>query len=176
MNHFENIDINRKAMNSSDRLKSTVDILNLKLSEDRPDVENKILGSEGRDAIKSPEDLNEYFGSKGFEIREPLGIVNDKVKTLFTISGVQLIDRVIHDEEGVPEKFFVAQPVLRTQFLPTVSEGSLTSFNNISTVMVNRGYEEHVDAIRLWLNMLEEKGFDENDISVKVSRNKNRWG
>jgi repressor of nif and glnA expression len=83
---------------------------------------------------------------------------------------------VIHDEEGVPEKFFVAQPVLRTQFLPTVSEGSLTSFNNISTVMVNRGYEEHVDAIRLWLNMLEEKGFDENDISVKVSRNKNRWG
>jgi hypothetical protein len=105
-----------------------------------------------------------------------LGIVNNKVKTLFTVSGVQLIDPVIHDGEDIPEKFFIAQPVLRTQFLPTVSEGSLTSFNNISTVMVNRGYEEHVDAIKLWLNMLKEMGFEEDDISVNVSKNKNRWG
>lgn len=175
MNHFENIDTDQELIKNSRRLMSTVEVLNLKLYGDEPDNKN-ILKDKEKEAIKSPDFFKEYFGNKGFEIREPLGIVNNKVKTLFTVSGIQLIDPVIHDEENIPDKFFVAQPVLRTQFLPTVSEGSLTSFNNISTVAVNRGYDEHVTSFKSWLEMLKERGFNEKEISVKVAKNKNRWG
>jgi alanyl-tRNA synthetase len=177
MNHFENISMNQEAMRGNDRLNKTISSLNLKLDNEGKLFSNEKMGEKNQERIVSPELLNKYFESKGFKIEKPLALVNNEIKTFFTISGIQKLDPIIHKERMLPEnKFFIAQPVLRTQFLETVTEGSLTSFNNISTIMVNEGYEKHVEAFEQWFEMLTNNGFLEKDIFIQVSKNKNRWG
>ena len=176
MDHFEIIKNNSDLLVEDKRIKKTIDDLGLKLANrsdvEAPNIERQEKGVEAN----GPEFFNNQFEKEGFKIVQPMNIVDKKIKTLFVVSGVQILDPIIHDNaEIVDQKIFIAQPVIRTQFLPQVQEGSLTSFVNLTANSVNKSYEEHVGTINKWLLILENLGFSREKFSAQVSRNKNLW-
>jgi len=177
MEHFETIKKGQKLLDQNSRLRTSIEELGLKLmngADAEPQFEE--IEEEGFE-IDSPDYFNEAFKKEGFKVAQPIGIVNERVHTLFTVSGIQILDPIIHDGAEISDqKIFVAQPVIRTQFLPQVEEGSLTSFINLTAASINESYAEHFFTIKKWLAIMEEMGFSKEKISVRVSHNKNKWG
>jgi len=177
MNHFEVIKSDQELLNHNKRMEKTIDDLGFKLADLSESVN---FDSEKRDRglnIDSPEYFNDSFYKHGFKIIQPMSVVDGNIKTLFAVSGVQVLDPIIHDNaEIIDNKIFIAQPVIRTQFLPQVQEGSLTSFINLTANNINGSYEDHVASINGWITILTDLGFSKEKFSVKISHNKNLWG
>ena len=129
------------------------------------------------DVLKSPEELNQYFESAGFKSAEPIPVVKKDGTTLYVSSGVQIIDPIIHAEAKIPdEKIFVAQPVIRTQFIDYVKNNTSTSFINLSTESINNGAADHFDNIRKWFDFLKSIGINPNEIAIVEKSTNQRWG
>lgn len=124
-------------------------------------------------------ELSRYFRSKGFQIREPEKMANRYGKTDLTVAGVQMFDKVIHQEADILEgDFFIAQPCIRTQFQSVVAStnGSSTAFVNICTEKMGGSFEQHLFTIDHWLTALSKLGLHMNDFVLVLRTKKHDWG
>ncbi|MFA5750025.1 MAG: hypothetical protein WC895_02285 [Candidatus Shapirobacteria bacterium] len=127
--------------------------------------------------LNNPFFLKNIFTQLGFNSIEPLPIVNAKGNTLFVSAGVQIIDDIIHNDGIITEKpKFVIQPVLRTQYIDGVSEGSSTSFINISTEAVNIDPKEHFCFLQQWLKIFIDLGMEKDKFTFKSRHIDKTWG
>ena len=132
---------------------------------------------ESIDMLKSPDGLNRYFESVGFKSTEPVSVVEKDGTILYISSGVQIIDPVIQAESKIPdEKIFVAQPVIRSQFIDSIKSNVSTSFINLSTESINNGPTDHFDSIRKWFYLLKSIGINPNEITIVEKSTNQRWG
>lgn len=143
--------------------------------------EKKVIEGEkdgiNTEVLKSPEGLNRFFKNAGFKTIDPVSVVKKEGTTLYVSSGVQILDQMIHMESEIPEgKMFVAQPVIRTQFIDSVKDNTSTSFINLSTESVNNGVVDHFDIIRKWFDFLASIGILPNEISIVERSTNQRWG
>lgn len=119
----------------------------------------------------------EFFSKAGFSIRKPLSVINQNSTPLFISAGVQALDDFIHKQtqiEGAP--FFVAQPVIRTQYKDSISEGSSTSFINICTEATNIAPDDHFRFLAEWLRFFEQLGLEKKDFIFKEEVSDTKWG
>lgn len=135
------------------------------------------VNPEAAEAISDPEYLKNYFLEKGYINIPAKSIVNKDGSTILTTAGVQILDKAIFAEEDVPkEKMFVVQPVIRSQFLDCISEGTSTSFINISTEKVNPTIEEHFQSLEDWLSFLTQLGFSNKQLALSLRTTQPKWG
>lgn len=136
----------------------------------------KPINPELASKLESPKYLETYFERNGFSILQPKPIINKTGITLFISAGVQHLDDVIYKEANycdVPQ--FVAQPVLRSQFVKSVGEGSSTSFINICTEKVNPRVQEHFSYLEKWLELLDKMGLKKENISFQLQNTETKW-
>lgn len=127
--------------------------------------------------LSTPNFLNQYFAKNGFDVESPIPLVNKNGTTLFICAGVQILDSVIHQETPIPQKSsFVTQPVLRTQFIDCVGEGTSTSFINVSTCQLNISRQEHFQHLQTWVDLFLQLGLKETDLYFKTKPYEQQWG
>lgn len=135
------------------------------------------LNPKKAELLSTPSFLNNYFNDRGFNISLPTPLINQKGTTLFVCAGVQVLDNIIHQEAPVPLKpLFVAQPVLRTQFIDNICEGTSTSFINVSTCHLNGSQEQHYQYLQTWLDLFVQLGLNKDDFSFKNKPYQQQWG
>lgn len=131
----------------------------------------------GTELLLTPDFLNQYFAKNGFNVVSPIPLLNKNGTTLFICAGVQFLDPAIHRELEIPkEPIFVAQPVLRTQFIDCIGEGSSTSFINASTCQLNISSQEHFHHLQTWINLFVQLGLRETDLYFKTESCEQQWG
>lgn len=135
------------------------------------------LNLEKASRLFDPNFLATHFRLCNYDITPPLSIVNQKGSTLFVCAGVQVLDGVIHREDNLPlGKLFVAQPVVRTQFMDQVEEGISTCFINIATEIVNPSPEAHFESLDDWLVLLSQLGFQRSEFFFLLTSKERKWG
>ena len=77
-------------------------------------------------------ELEKYFSEHDYDILKPVNVVNNK-DTVFITAGIQPILSKYLDSNLNSKKVYIAQPVLRTQYLDCISEGSSIAFVNLTT-------------------------------------------
>ena len=127
--------------------------------------------------LSTPDFLNQYFDKNGFNVVSPISLLNKNGTTLFVCAGVQILDPVIHQETPISqEPSFVAQPVLRTQFIDCIGEGTSTSFINASTCQINITPQGHFQHLQTWIDLFIQLRLKETDLYFKTKTDKQQWG
>lgn len=135
------------------------------------------LNPKKAELLSTPDFLNNHFKKRGFSVNAPIPLINKNGTTLFVCAGVQVLDSVIHNETPIPsEPIYVAQPVLRTQFIDIISEGTSTSFINASTCQLNIGRNEHYQYLQTWIDLFIDLGLNKDDFSFKTKPYEQQWG
>ncbi len=135
------------------------------------------IDQKGAELLSTPDFFNQFFTKNGFDVISPIPLVNKNGTTLFICAGVQILDSVIHQEAPIPQKpSFVAQPVLRTQFIDYIGEGTSTSFINVSTCQLNLSRQEHFQHLQTWVDLFLQLGLKETDLYFKIKPYEQRWG
>lgn len=155
-----------------------IPLINPRYNLDFEEQKNRSITFETPDLLNDRLSLDNIFSHAGFEPIKPLPIVNFGGNTLFISAGVQIIDNIIHQEGSlISNPKFVAQPVLRTQYIDGVSEGSSTSFINISTEAVNINPQEHFGFIQKWLKIFSNLGMETSKFTFSHRYIDNKtWG
>lgn len=138
---------------------------------------DKFIGLEDLTLLDNRLRIEGIFSHLGFKPVEPLPIVNIGGNTLFVSAGVQIIDDIIHREGqliSIPR--FVAQPVLRTQYIDGVAEGSSTSFVNVSTEAVNVDPKQHFNYFQKWLELFYSLGMSPDKFTFSHRFIEKTWG
>lgn len=127
--------------------------------------------------LSTPDFLDNHFKSRGFIVNAPIPLINKNGTTLFVCAGVQVLDDVIHKETPIPpDPVYVSQPVLRTQFIDIIGEGTSTSFINASTCQLNIGRTEHYQYLQTWIDLFVDLGLNKDDFSFKTKPYEQQWG
>jgi len=121
------------------------------------------------------EKMKLFFNNK-YERIEPLHIVNQKEDTLFTSAGVQIFNSNIESEKLIKD-IFIAQPVIRTQFIGYAKEkeGYSTSFVNVCTEKRNASEEDYIKHLDSWLSFFSSIGIFAGDLTLKSEIYKPNW-
>ena len=115
------------------------------------------------DLLHSKE-TNEYFKSNGYDVIKPYPIVNER-DTVFTTAGIQPIKRsFLEGELDSEKKYFVHQPVIRTQFFDHIKEGTSLAFINGTTAKFNLSEEEYNRLVADYINYFYETGLAKSKI------------
>lgn len=107
---------------------------------------------------------NNFFKEKKYNCLKPYQIVNNN-DTVFVSAGIQPILKDYR--EGKIEnynKVFVAQPVIRTQYINYIDEGSSIAFTNITSSGFNNSEEEYNKMVKDWYEFMEEIGISSKKI------------
>ncbi|MCF7820222.1 MAG: hypothetical protein K9M44_01990 [Candidatus Pacebacteria bacterium] len=132
---------------------------------------------EGFVKLENPNYFKNFFKEKKYNIIKPQSIIKKNSTTLFTSAGVQILDDYIFDEKEITkDKMYVAQPVIRTQFIDSIKDGVSTSFINISTEKMNPTTEDHFSSIKDWLNILDSLGINRNNLDIFIKKGEPNWG
>jgi hypothetical protein len=110
-----------------------------------------------------PERISKFVGQLAVlhegptDLVSPLPIVRDDDRTLFACSGVQIIYPQIFDGAEVPDTpQLISQPVIRTQHLPNVKEGTSTSFVNYNLIAFGMKQKDHEEITRDFFDKMVE--------------------
>jgi len=130
------------------------------------------------DYLKDPIFLSEFFRSKEFLVQDPISIIqNSGSTTVFTTAGIQILEDAVHREGPIPiDKIFVSQPVVRTQFIDSVCDGTSISFVNLSTVIANSTHEQHFNALSDWFSLFDILGFNKELFRFYHKETEPKWG
>ncbi|MEK7116603.1 MAG: hypothetical protein AAB837_00355 [Patescibacteria group bacterium] len=133
---------------------------------------------DGKKNIKldSPDTLFEYFEKA--EIIEPDKICRPKGDTtFFTTAGIQHIETILRDDEGLKKKLFaVTQPVIRSQFMDKVCEGTSSSFVNFSVESIDSSIEDYISLFKNLINMILSHGVNTKDLRFSLKDDSVKWG
>ena len=120
-----------------------------------------------------------FFYEKGYTIQPAISPLMHKWTTLFATAGVQVMGDMLFDELPViNNKLYVAQPVIRMQYIDDVMqhEGFSTSFVNMCTEQIDVSYIDHLKNIDKWIDYLSALGLHANDVTMVIKDSINNWG
>lgn len=126
-----------------------------------------------------PNDINEFFHDKKYNNIKPYKIneTPEENKTVFITAGIQpSIDtyKKMNTEEKIVT--FISQPVLRTQYLDSIDEGSSIAFINPTTAGFNINKSDYELMIRDWYNFFNQIGLNTEKIATKDRIYVTTWG
>lgn len=121
-------------------------------------------------------DLKKYFLDRNYNCVRPHQIVNNN-DTVFLTAGIQpILSDFRNGKIGNSKKIYLSQPVIRTQFADSVSEGSSIAFVNSTTSGFNISEEEHSKLVNDWIELFYELGISPNNIESKSKDYEREWG
>jgi len=124
----------------------------------------------------NPEGLKRFFKDRNYNCFKPYHIVNND-DTVFISAGIQPLlkdykNNLINDSSLI----CVFQPVIRTQYLNSIGEGSSIAFTNITTAAFNNSEERYMQMVKNWYELLFELGMSKTDITSCNDRFYTSWG
>lgn len=170
MENFSNI----HEISIKDRIENSLTNLGLNFIKDKPKYDKESFIKTKKVSIEA---IKSFFEANNYLIKDPIPLVLQNGTTLFVSAGIQVLEKVIHEEAEYPETpIFVNQPVLRTQFLGNNAIESHTSFHNITTLDINISFENHVEHIKKWIEYLISVGFEKGKILLQIIESTPRIG
>lgn len=120
-------------------------------------------------------DIYNYFKEMDYHIVNPFPIVNNK-DTVFYSAGIQpLLNSYLNDELEDKKNLFIAQPVIRTQYLDVLSEGTSLAFINSTTAKFNLSENEYLKLIKDWLDFFYQLGLEKRNITSSCDFYEDKW-
>lgn len=120
--------------------------------------------------------LYKFFYNNNYVVVHPDNINNNK-DTLFVTAGIQpLIKKYKSGELSSNKKFFIAQPVIRTQFCNSLSEGTSLAFINATSSSFNNSEKEYYSMIDDWYENFYNLGMKQSDFSTRSDSYDRIWG
>ena len=103
-------------------------------------------------------DIYEFFKNNNYQLINPFNIVNNK-DTVFYSAGIQpLLLEYLDGNISNNQKVFIAQPVIRTQYLNSLDEGISLAFINGTTSSFNLTQNEYEKLVSDWLDFFYQIG------------------
>lgn len=97
--------------------------------------------------------------------------------TLFTTAGVQHIETILKEEGDLKNtQFAVAQPVIRSQYMDRVKDGTSTSFINFSVEHVGASPDEFINLCRELIFLIADYGVDLGELWIQIGSSSDKWG
>lgn len=120
-------------------------------------------------------DIYNYFKEMDYHIVNPFPIVNNK-DTVFYSAGIQpLLNSYLNDELEDKKNLFIAQPVIRTQYLDVLSEGTSLAFINSTTAKFNLSENEYLKLIKDWLDFFYQLGLEKRNLTSCCDFYEDKW-
>jgi len=130
-----------------------------------------------REKLLTPNFLETHFSSLNYDILQPSSVINNSDDTIFTTAGIQPVFLNAVNNKPLTEcnNMYVAQPVLRTQYIKSLSEGFSLAFVNTTTVRINNTYENHLKLVNDWLDLFKSLNFNPSLFSTKEKDSSRIW-
>lgn len=129
-----------------------------------------------KDKLLISDNLKKYFLEREYNCIKPHHIV-DNNDTVFLSAGIQPI---IYDYRNAKlnnsTKIYLSQPVIRTQFVDSITEGSAIAFINSTTAGFNISEKEHNFLVKDWLELFYQLGIKQSNISMRSKDYERLWG
>lgn len=122
--------------------------------------------------------LKKYFEDKGYNCIKPYQISNN-TDTVFLTAGIQPLlsnYRLNRLQLNNCEKIYLSQPVIRTQYQDSISEGSAIAFINSTTAGFNISESEHNQLVYDWIDLFYLLGFNSKELSSSSKEYIRNWG
>lgn len=120
-------------------------------------------------------DIYKFFSENDYKIIKPFNIVNNK-DTVFYSAGIQpLLSEYLNGNIKENENLFIAQPVIRTQYLDTLDEGTSLAFINSTTSRFNLSLAEYKKLVKDWLEFFYQIGLDKRNITISEDYYIDNW-
>lgn len=126
--------------------------------------------------LLSSKDLKQYFLERNYNCVKPHQIVNNN-DTVFLTAGIQpiLFDyRNLKLDES--RKIYLSQPVIRTQFVNSITEGTAIAFTNSTTAGFNISEKDHNQLVNDWIELFQILGMKSSNISKQSKGYEDTWG
>lgn len=122
------------------------------------------------------EKVMDFFKQKKYNCLKPYHIINNN-DTVFISAGIQPIIKGYREEKiDVYDKIFLPQPVIRTQYLNSVDEGSSIAFINVTSSGFNISEEQYNLMIKDWYEFFDAAGISSNKITTVSDLYEDTWG
>lgn len=129
-----------------------------------------------KNILLNSEALRNFFESRNYNCIKPYPIINSN-DTVFVSAGIQPLLLSYREKElSDSKKFYISQPVIRTQYTNFILEGTSIAFINTTTANFNHSEDEHNQMIKDWYELLYELGMDKNDITTSSDICETNWG
>lgn len=127
------------------------------------------------DLLKSA-DIIKYFDDRGYDCLPPHNIVNNN-DTVFITAGIQPLIKYYQGQILLPNrKLFIPQPVIRTQYMNSIGEGSALSFVNVTSAQFNHSLSEHDMMVKDWYNFFYQLGLKKSNFETQTDIYEDDWG
>lgn len=124
----------------------------------------------------SPEFLENYFLNNDYRCLNPFNVVNNKSDTIFITAGIQpILNSILEGTISDKKNIYISQPVIRTQFVSSLSEGYSLAFINSTTVAVNKSEENHKKLVGDWYNFFYELGLEKKHFTTREKDYIRNW-
>lgn len=129
-----------------------------------------------RKPLEKLEEVLEYF--EGIDLIDADPVCRPKGDTtFFTSAGVQHLETMLREKgELENNSFIVSQPVVRSQFMDKIEEGTSSSFINLSIVSVDASPDDFVKLTSEFIKLLTSLGIDDGDLRFRIEDKPDRWG
>lgn len=129
-----------------------------------------------RRPLGKPEEVLEYFD--GVNLIDSDSVCRPKGDTtFFTSAGVQHIETILREKGDLKDSsFIVSQPVIRSQFMDKIEEGTSSSFVNLSVESIGASPDDYIKLTRQFIKLLTSLGIDKNDLRFQIVDKPDRWG
>ena len=120
-------------------------------------------------------DIYDFFKEKEYQIVKPSNVVNN-TDTVFYSAGIQpLLSGFITGDIRESKKLFIAQPVIRTQYLDSLDEGTSLAFINGTTSCFNLSERDYEKLVRDWIEFFCQIGLEEKKITTMHDYYEDTW-
>lgn len=124
----------------------------------------------------NPEKLKKFFEYKKYNCIKPYSIIN-KNDTVFVSAGIQpLLKDYIAGKIIDNEKLYVSQPVIRTQYVDSIEEGSSIAFINTTSSCFNNSEKDYNNMINDWYELFNELNMKKEDFNTVSDIYETNWG
>ena len=120
-------------------------------------------------------ELKTFFAERDYKCVNPHQIVNNS-DTVFLTAGIQPILSDYINLNLTGEKIYLSQPVIRTQFANSISEGSSIAFINSTTAGFNILENDHNNLVDDWLELFAQLGMNLSNLSKNSKEYERLWG
>ena len=125
--------------------------------------------------LLSSSELEKFFIERNYKCLNPFSVVNNN-DTIFVTAGIQPILRETLNNNLNEKKIYISQPVLRTQFINSISEGSSLAFVNSTTSGINISEKQHNELVNDWLQLFYSIGMNKSNFSISTKNYERLWG
>ena len=120
-------------------------------------------------------DIYDFFKENNYQLVNPFNIVNNK-DTVFYSAGIQpLLYECIGGKLPENKNLFIAQPVIRTQYLDLLDEGTSLAFINSTTSRFNLSQNDYDILVKDWLEFFYQIGLKKENITTLNDYYEDNW-